>query len=65
MKRFIAIFLVFSFMLSITSCSGRLFERPAKCAAYKDVHTKTKKDGKFKKSKSKSNLFPKKMRKKN
>lgn len=64
MKRFTGILLVFAFILSMASCSGRLFQRPAKCAAYNDVHTETKKDGSFKKSKTKSNLFPKKMRKK-
>jgi hypothetical protein len=59
MKRFLLLFFAFTLLISITSC-----HRKAHCPAYDNVHTKTDKQGQFKKSKTKSNLFPKKMRKK-
>lgn len=59
MKRFILLLFTFALIISMTSC-----HRKAHCPAYDNVHTKTDKQGQFKKSKTKSNLFPKKMRKK-
>lgn len=59
MKRFILLLFVSVLLFSITACN-----RKAHCPAYDNVHTKTDKQGQFKKSKTKSNLFPKKMRKK-
>ncbi len=59
MKRSILFVFLFALLISITSCN-----RKAHCPAYDNVHTKTDKKGQFKKSKTKSNLFPKKMRKK-
>ena len=50
---------ILSFSVGTTSCN-----RDAHCPAYNNVHTKTDKKGRFKKSKTKSNLFPKSMRKK-
>jgi hypothetical protein len=61
MKKRLAILLIIGLCISLNSCG--VFHRPAKCPAYGNVHTKSKKDGSFKKSKTKSNLFPKKMRK--
>ena len=62
MKKYFILILVLGLTVSMTSCG--LFNRKAKCPAYDNVHTETRKDGSFKKSKTKSNLFPKKMRKK-
>jgi len=59
MKRSILFVFLFALLISITSCN-----RKAHCPAYDNVHTKTDKKRQFKKSKTKSNLFPKKMRKK-
>ena len=61
MKKRFAVLLLIGFSVFLTSCG--MFHRPAKCPAYDSVHTKSKKDGSFKESKTKSNLFPKKMRK--
>ena len=57
MKRLLILSLIFTLTMSLTSCG--LFQRPAKCAAYDNIHTKTDKNGQFKKSKTKSHLFPK------
>lgn len=62
MKKYLMIILILGLTVSLTSCG--LFNRKAKCPAYENVHTETRSDGSFKKSKSKSHLFPKKMRKK-
>jgi hypothetical protein len=61
MKKRLTVLLIMVSMISLNSCA--MFHRPAKCPAYGNVHTKSKKDGSFKQSKTKSNLFPKKMRK--
>lgn len=61
MKRLLIIVLTLTLTVSLTSCG--LFKRPAKCAAYDNLHTKTDKQGQFKKSKTKSHLFPKDMKK--
>lgn len=59
-------FTILLFIIAIVTCSlgTTSCNRDAYCPAYNNVHTKTDKKGKFKKSKSKSNLFPKSMRKK-
>lgn len=60
MKRLLIVVLTLTLTVSLTSCG--LFQRPAKCAAYDNIHTKTDKKGQFKKSKTKSQLFPKDMK---
>lgn len=61
MKRLLILFLTLTLTMSLTSCG--LFQRPAKCAAYDNIHAKTDKKGEFKKSKTKSHLFPNDMNK--
>ncbi len=56
MKRLLIIVLTLTLAVSLNSCG--LFQRPAKCAAYDNIHAKTDKKGQFKKSKTKSHLFP-------
>lgn len=60
MKRLLILVLILTLTVSLTSCG--LFQRPAKCAAYDDLHAKTDKKGQFKTSKTKSGLFPKDMK---
>ena len=59
-------FTILLFIIAIITCSlgTTSCNRDAYCPAYNNVHTKTDKKGRFKKSKTKSNLFPKSMRKK-
>lgn len=60
MKRLLILTLTLTLAMSLVSCG--LFQRPAKCAAYGNLHTKSDKNGQFKKSKTKSTLFPKDMK---
>lgn len=60
MKRLLILIFAGTVILSLDSCS--LFKRQANCPAYDNLHTETDRNGQYKKSKTKSNLFPKKMR---